>query len=257
MAVVVPPQSAVSRLETAVRVSKRKTTVRLPNAFARDQVERPAAPPLAAVMNKRGELRLKVFLTTLMMATAAPHNVKVRPKDMAAMLALRDPEDAGQRRVAQAFKSLEGLGLVRRDRSPGYVPDTTILNPNGAGGEWDVAKLESGSYSTLPIGLWKRGWIISLPGRAIALLIILREATGGRPGNSAWIPGSRKREYGLSEDFWAAATKDLVDAGLLDVEAKTLSYQGEPRRRNIYKLHHERLDEFDPGALPPGLYDGI
>lgn len=257
MVISAPPHDAVSRLEVAVRVSQRKATVRLPNLFARDQIENPAAPPLSGVMQGRGELRLKVLLTTLMMATAPPHNVKVRPKDMAAMLSLPDPEHAGQRRVTQAFKSLESLGLVKRDRSPGHVPDTTVLDPAGTGEIWNASELKPGSFSTLPIGLWKRGWVIPLSGRALALLIILREATGGRTGNVGWIPGSRKRQYGLSEDFWAAATADLINAGLLDVEAKTFSFQGEPRRRNVYQLHHERLNDFDPGSVPAGTYKGI
>ncbi|KIP99504.1 hypothetical protein RU06_17000 [Curtobacterium flaccumfaciens] len=207
-------------------------------------------------MQGRGEMRLKVLLTTLMMATAPPHNVKARPVELAGMLGLRDPSNAGVRRVNDAFKSLEALGMVRRDRKPGYVSNTAILSPDGSGGEWDDTKLEPG-YITLPIGLWKRGWIAPLSGRAIALLILLREATGGRKDNKGWIPGIRKRQYGLSEDFWADATTDLVDAGLLDVEAKTFKAQGEPRRRNLYHLHHQRLDQFDPGGAPIGVYDGI
>jgi len=254
--VIPPPGGVVSELEEAVRISQRKTTVRLPQAFARDMVGTPPAPPLSAVMQGRGEMRLKVLLTTLMMATAPPHNIKVRPAELASMLGLREPGTAGVRRVNEAFKSLEALGLVRRDRQPGYVPNTAILNPDGSRGEWDDTKLEAG-YITLPIGLWKRGWIVPLSGRAIALLVLLREATGGRKDNTGWIPGPRKRQYGLSEDFWADATTDLIAAGLLDVEAKTYKAQGEPRRRNLYRLHHHRLDQFDPGSAPTGVYNGI
>jgi len=256
--VVPPPGDVVAQLQNAVRVSQRKTSVRLPQAFLRDLVGAEPDPPLARVMQGHGETRLKVLLTTLMMATAAPHAIKVRPTELAGMLGFREPAGAGARRVNSAFKSLEELNLVQRDRKPGRVPNTAILNPDGSGSAWDDTKLEPGHYVSLPIDLWRRGWIVALSGRAIALFVILREATGGRATTgTAWLPGTRKRQYALSDDFWADATSELVAAGLLDVEAKTFSYQGEPRRRNVYILHSDRVQQFDPGSAPGGRYNGI
>lgn len=258
MGIAQPPGDVVAQLQNAVRVSKRTKTVRVPQAFVRDLVRNEPATPLAQVMQGHGETRLKVLLTTLMMATAPPHAIKVRPKELAGMLGYREPDGAGGRRVNNAFKSLEELNLVHRDRLAGHVPNTTVLNPDGSGGAWDDTKLEPGHYVSLPIDFWKRGWIVALSGRAIALFLILREATNGRKTTgTAWIPGTRKRQYVLSEDFWATAISELVEAGLLDVEARTFAYQGEPRRRNVYILHSDRVQQFDPGDAPAGTYAGI
>lgn len=243
-----PPQQAIELLEKAVDRSKRSGSIRLPQAFARDQVSQVATPPLARLLRGGGEVRIKVLLTVLMMATTPPHTTRVSSKDLAAMLDLPDPDGAGSRRVNKAFNDLEGHHLVRRDRQPGHVPSTTVLDPGGSGDEWNDRQLPSG-YITLPPALWRRGWMIALSGRALALLIILRENTGGRSKNGAWVPGTRHRQYGLSEDTWTVATKELREAGLLDVEEKVFSYQGEPRRRNVYSLHLDRLGQFDPGQL--------
>lgn len=248
MAVERPPQEAIERLEKAVAGSKRSQSVRLPLGFARDRTQKDPSPPLAAVMQGGGEVRLKVLLTTLMMATKAPHSRKVASKDMAAMLNLRDAEKAGARRVSKAYSDLEARSLVQVDRRPGYVPTTTVLDPTGTGKKWDASKLRA-PYITLPIALWRRGWFIALSGRAIALLTILRELTQGRKSSGAWVDGIRKRQYGLSDDTWTRGTRALREAGLLEVREDVYSSQGEPRRRNVYFLRLDRLDEFDPGGF--------
>ena len=245
-----PPQEAVERLAKAVKGSKRSSTVRLPQVFARDSVSKEPVPPLAELMQGGGDVRLKVLLTTLMMATKPPHNRKTSSKDLAAMLGLNDPDGAGARRVNKAFADLEKLNLVRRDREPGHVPETTVLNPAGTGKEWSDVRMQR-PYITLPIALWERGWFIALSGRAIALLIVLRELTGGRVKNGAWVDGIRKRQYGFSDDTWTRACRELREAGLLDVREDVFSSRGEPRRRNNYTLRLDRLATFDPGEFDP------
>lgn len=221
--------------------------MQLPLGFARDRNRQDPSPPLAALMQGGGEVRLKVLLSTLMMATKAPHSRKVSSKDLAAMLNLRDPEAAGARRVNKAFKDLEGLALVHRNREPGYVPTVTVLDLAGTGKEWDALKLQ-GTYITLPIDLWRRGWFIALSGRALAILIILKELTHGRARNGAWVDPIRKRQYGLSDDTWTRGCEELKRAGLLTVDEHVYSASGEPRRRNVYTLHLDRLTQFDPGG---------
>ena len=241
-----PPREAVELLEAAIRRSKRSASVRVPQAFARDRQAHPPMPPLATLLQGGGEVRIKVLLTVLMMATKSPHATRVASKDLAAMLNLPSPETAGSRRVNKALADLEKLNLVRRERKPGYVPNTQVLDPGGTGEDWDDRNLPEG-YIALPLDLWRRGWLLVLSGRAVALLIILRELTHGRASKGAWADGIRKRQYGLSEDTWTKATKELVDAGLLDIREDVYSSHGEPRRRNVYTLHLERLSVFDPG----------
>ncbi|MFK0005516.1 hypothetical protein ACIQTZ_00535 [Paenarthrobacter sp. NPDC090520] len=243
-----PPQQAIELLEKAVERSKRRSSVRLPLGFARDQVNAFPAPPLAQLLRGGGEVRIKVLLTILMMATKHPHETRVASRELAAMLNLRDADGAGARRANKAISDLVTANLVRRDLRPGHVPNVTILDPSGSGEEWNSEQLSGTTYITLPPDLWRRGWLIALSGRALALLIILRENTGGR-AKGAWIPGVRHRQYGLSEDTWTKATKELRESGLLDVEEKVYSFQGEPRRRNVYTLHLDRLGTFDPGDL--------
>lgn len=55
----------------------------------------------------------------------------------------------------------------------------------------------------------------------------------------------------MREDL-ARGTKELVDAGLLEITEHVYSSHGEPRRRNVYKLRVERLAAFDPGEVPTG-----
>ena len=64
-----PPQQAIELLEKAVERSKRRSSVRLPLAFARDQLAASPTPPLARLLQGGGEVRIKVFLTIMMMAT--------------------------------------------------------------------------------------------------------------------------------------------------------------------------------------------
>jgi hypothetical protein len=248
MTIVRPSQEAIDRLEKAVDKSKRHSSVRLPQGFARDRQSKDPLPPLADLMRGGGEVRLKVMLTVLMMATKPPHSRKVGSKDLAAMLNLRDPDAAGAHRVNKAFRDLEDRNLMRRDREPGYVPQATVLDPTGSGEGWNALKLPR-PYITLPIDLWRRGWFIALSGRALAILIILRELTHGRTRNGAYVDGIRKRQYGLSDDTWTRGTKELRDAGLLEVEEEVFSSYGEPRKRNVYTLHLDRLRDFDPGGL--------
>lgn len=243
-----PPQDAVERLEKAVSRSRRSSSVRLPQQFARDSRNKVPDPPLAALMRGGGEVRLKVFLTVLMMATKPPHSTKVSSKDLAAMLNLPDPDGAGARRVNKAFADLVKAGLMRRDRKPGYVPETTVLNPAGTREEWSDLKLEH-PYITLPPDLWRRGWFIALSGRAIAILILLRELTHGRRTNGTWVDGIRKRQYGLSDDTWTRGTRELREAGLLEVREEVYPSQGEPRRRNVYTLHLDRVSSYDPDEV--------
>lgn len=258
MALKQPKQEAVELLEKALTRSKRTATVRLPVEFARDRINAPAQPPLALILYGGGEVRIKVLLTVLMQATKPPHATKARAKELAAMLDLRDPEGAGGKRVAKALRDLENverengstLSLVEVDRPAGRVPTVKVLNPDGSGQEWTDRKLGN-VYITLPIALWRNGWLIALSGRALALLVILRELTGHRKTvDSAWCSGIRKRQYGLSDDTWTKATRELVDAGLLSIRSEVYSSNGEPRRRNVYTLHLGRLETHRPNGDP-------
>lgn len=243
-------RDAVDRLEKAVRRSQRKSSVRLPQGFARQRTVSAADPPLVQIMQggRGGATELKVYLTVRMIATSPPHDTKLSAKELATMLGFSAPEGAGARRVTAAIRRLETAKLIKRVNRPGLTPNLVVLDPTGTGKSWDDSKLGS-PYITLPVSLWRKGWFIALSGRALALLVVLRELTGGR-SKGAWADGIRKRQYGFSEDTWTRATKELVDRGLLEVEVRTYSSNGEPRRRNVYKLTLDNMEDYPPFEVP-------
>jgi hypothetical protein len=243
-------RDAVDRLERALKRSKRISSVRLPQGFARQLMVGAGAPPLVRTMRggRGGATELKVYLTVRMIATEAPHDTKVAATELARMLDFPQPDGAGARRVTAALRRLEASKLIERELRPGLTPKVFVLEPTGTGARWDDSKLKN-PYITLPVGLWRKGWFIALSGRALALLIILRELTGGR-SKGGWADGVRKAQYGFSEDTWTRATKELVDRGLLEVEVHTYSSSGEPRRRNLYRLRLDNLEAYAPFEVP-------
>jgi hypothetical protein len=239
---------AVQRLEKAVTKSQRSRSVRFPIGFVRGD-----DPPLAKMMRggQGGESRLRVYLLIRMMATAAPHDVPITATDIAACLGFPDPPGVGARRVNSALKVLASRehNLVAIEAPPGRTRTMKILRPDGSGEEWNDGDLKA-PYITLPIALWKKGWLLALSGRALAIFIVLRELTGGRKANGAWADGIRKRQYGFSDDTWTRASEELRDRGLLTVDRETYQSQGEPRQRNVYQLHLDVLEDCRPFEHP-------
>lgn len=246
-----PEGEALRRLGEAVERSKRRSTVGLPREFARDRVGDPPSPPLARLLARRGTTQLRVYLLMLMVATEHPHTADRTAYDVATMLGLGDSEGA-RRRVEQAFRGLAELRLMKRTPIPGRTTRTTILHPRGDGSPWNSASLKP-PYVTLPLSLWRNGWIVALSGRALSLLVVLRDLTGGRPGDSAWADGETKRQYGISEDTWTRASKELVEAGLLTVTSTVQTSYNQRRKRNQYTLHRDVLDSYVAGGAPSGI----
>jgi hypothetical protein len=186
-----------------------------------------------------------------MPSTRAPHKTTISASELAELLDFQAPASAGARRVTTAIRALEKLDLLKRHVSPGRVPTLEVLDPAGSGKAWDVNSKElSGNYAGIPIDLWKNGWITALTGRQLAMLIVLRELTNARkpePGvQGIWVDGTRKRQYGFSDDTWTRATHELRDLGFLEISENVFKSFGEPRRRNLYDLNIGRLAELPP-----------
>lgn len=241
-----PNHEAVERLEKIAKQSKR-ATVQLPQGFARDCREKTAAPMLARLLQRNGFL-IKVYLTLVMVSTKSPHTTRKPAADIAAALDLSKPTTSGARRVNDALKQLETFHLIHREPRPGRVPTIQVLDARGAGEKWgDIAM--GNPWITIPISLWSGGWLIALEPRDIALIVVLKELTFGRKENKAYVDGIRKRQYGLSDDTWTRATRDLENAGLLEVRRETYASYGEPRRRNVYQLNLDLLSRFSAGEV--------
>lgn len=252
---------AAQRLEQAVTRSQRRASVNFPIAFVRSVDGSP--PPLARIMRggQGGESRLRVYLLVRLLATAPPHAVTVSARELARYLGMDvDGTDMGPRRVNASLRALgrsnatpQGADAIPRllsfSDTPGLTRSIQVLDPAGSGEAWNDRQIQP-PYVTVPLSLWRRGWLLELSGRATAMLLILRELTGGRGDDRGWADGIRKRQYGLSDDTWTRATKELVDRGLLTVDSDILISQGEPRRRNRYQLHLDSLEYMHPYEDP-------
>lgn len=174
------------------------------------------APPLARLLSggRGGEVRLRLYLTLVMQATRAPHTLPARTgAGYARLLDLDQP--AGARRVAQALKWLTANELISRSARVGKTDEITVLDPGGSGDEWGPV---GSRWVTVPIDFWSGGWILELSARAVAVYLLLRELTGGsKDPVGEFMAGHRKRQYGMSDDTWTRATKELVAAGPLQI----------------------------------------
>jgi len=227
-------QDALDVLRSAVERSRRHSTVQLPIDFVRDPDE--GQTPLKRISSDgRGQgLRLKLYLSMVMLATKEPRHLRPYPASAyATMLALNDPEGQGARRVNQAQRWLRDAGFIQRIENGTHPPHITLL-PLPDRGEW------GGRWITLPIELWSNGWIQVMSGRALALYVVLRELTGGRP-DGATADGRRKRQYGLSDETWARGTADL---GVLDlVKNSRVIETSDPFSRRQPRLKYQLTDD--------------
>ncbi|RFU19156.1 hypothetical protein [Geodermatophilus marinus] len=242
------------RLRQAVARSQRRTGVQLPIGFVRSLQSQPEATPLVRLLRggRGGEIRLKLYLSLSLLATAAPYDIgqPIPSSWWAHALGLADPERGGARRVSDALDWLERNDFIRLGRRPGYPSSVTLLDARGGGGPYR-SRVEAGEsrWIVVPLGLWRQEWIVVLSGSALALFLVLIELTGGRT-KPASLESGRHNQYGLSTDTWRRASKELSEVGLLSVGRITEGRDLDVRRtRNTYLLDLGRLD--DPVSTPP------
>jgi hypothetical protein len=239
---VVPPVSqTLTRLRLLVAKSKRKTGIQIPPDFVRDDTN--GDPPLARMMRggRGGEVRLKLYLSLTLLAVRRPYDITSKPgRAWAELLDLPDPDVNGARRIGDALNWLSDARLLHLVRRPGLPPDITLLSPSGNGRKyaWNL-----GRYISVPLDFWTQGWILSLSGTAVALLLVLLEMQGGRTAQDPpWLTGLQRKRYGLSDDTWTRATKELEHHQLLTVrripQGKEFDYR---RLRNTYWVDLHRL----------------
>lgn len=205
------PVDALVRIQAAVRKAQRTASVGFPLSFVRGNGE---PPMLSRLMRggRGGEVRLRLYLTLRMQASAPPFHLPGRTsRSLAGLMNL--PSDTGPRQVTDALNWLEANQLLEKTPTQGKPASLTLLKPDGSGdplsNRWEKR------YLTLPVELWTLGWILRLNGRSLAVYTALRELTGGTKLDGAVMPGDRKMQYGMSDDTWTRATKELRDLGIL------------------------------------------
>jgi hypothetical protein len=235
-------------LHQAATKSGRRTGPAFPIAFVRSEQDPPDVPRMTQLLRggRGGEVRLKLYLTMSMLATAKPHDVHGRRPSSwyAELLGLDDPMGLGARRVSDAMTWLDKQQFIKLDRKPGLAAHVQLLDVKGGGGPFkEVDRGRGKRWIVLPLEFWRNQWVIVLSGGAVAVLMTLLELHGGRKGPLT-IPTERRQQYGLSPDTWARASGELVAHGLLELGKKQDGPRHEVRRvRNTYLLKRERLLE--------------
>lgn len=227
------PSEAMEAMDRATKRSRRTSTVSFPISY----VKRGDKTPTAAWLLQSHEVRLKLHMTLAMQATRAPRTLPDRPTQSLAKLMNLDSE-TGVRRAKEARRWLESKKLITPTPLEGGRRGLLLLHPDGSGDQWEG---NGSRYVGVPFALWGNYWILRLSGRAIAVLLALLELNGGsEEPHGELMDGYRKAQYGLSDDTWTRATKELEHFGLL--RTKTV-YWGdddrETRRRKRYLVLEE------------------
>jgi len=220
-----------------------------------------ALPPLASLLRggRGGEVRLKLLLSLLWVAGGGSderHRTKAYPaRAWAGLLDLPDPEGNGQRRIRDAIGWLEDEGLVRTMRTPGRPMALQLLLEDGSGHAYfDPAgaankKKKSGAtltgsdlYIGVPASFWTDGWLVTLSGRALAMMLVIAHLTFSERDEWPWVSPARARHlYGLSEDTWSKGIAELKARRIIEIRKRPVGEDDFDFRRvrNTYRLPRE------------------
>jgi hypothetical protein len=232
-------------LEQAVKKSKRSSGIQLPLGFVRSEMAG-GVPPVARMIRggRGGEVRLKLYLTMILIAAGGLHDIKNVPaRAWAETLNLDDPDGLGARRVSDALHWLAEKHFISLASRRGSPPTVMLLSALG-----DEKPFARGRriYLRVPLGLWEHHWITKLSGSGLALL----DLQGGRSvSNPPSLPGPLRRRYGLSDDTWTRASHELKALGLLQIKKQPQGREFDFRRmRNTYWIDKAMLSAPIPDA---------
>jgi hypothetical protein len=189
--------AATYLLNQAVQKSMRSSGIQLPPEFVRDEFG--LNPPVARMNRggRGGEVRLKLYLTMVLVAAQPPHQLKQQiPANVwARMLGLQDPDRLGARRVAKALAWLSANNFIDLTSRQGAPPVVKLLSAAGSGEAFARGR---GVYVSVPLGLWQHGWINRMSGTGLALLVSLLDLQGGKRFTESSPPslaGPLRRRY--------------------------------------------------------------
>lgn len=235
----------------ATRVYHRDAPVR--QSFLRRSSTAPA--PLAQFIRggRGGEVRLKVYLSLLWIASKSPHQTDFRAEAIAELLNLPEARTLGRRRVSDALQWLAAHGFVELERRPGRTSVVYLRNDGGSLRNYVPPGAITGErYIKLPAGFWVNQWIVRLSGAAVALLLVLLDQySGSRKQTEFWISPRLARDiYGLSRDTWTKGIAELSRSGIVSVDRYAVNDDdfGWSRLRNVYTLDMGQFDLRDAEA---------
>ena len=221
---------AAYMLEQAVRRSKATSSLELPQGFVRSEKAADVPPVTQMIRGGRGgEVRLKLYLTMMLIAVGkSPMHKNVPASSWAEALYLKDPHGLGARRISDALQWLENNQFIKLESRRGSPAVITVLSALGDG---VLLEQSEGTSLSVPIGLWENHGILGLSGTGLALLLILLDLqSDGTESNPPSLPHPLRRRYGLSDDTWTRAGRELQDLDLLRT-TKQIRADGFERRR--------------------------
>jgi len=220
-----------------------------------------AQPPLANLLRggRGGDVRLKLLLSLLWVAGGGSderHSTNAYPaRAWAGLLDLPDADRNGQRRIRDAIGWLEDEGLIRTMRTPGRPMALQLMREDASGQTYSdpaaaakrkkatgAAITSSDLYIGLPPTFWTDGWLVTLSGRAVALLLVIAHVTFSERDEWPWVSPARARKlYGISEDTWGKGIAELRARGIIQIRKRPVGEDDFDFRRvrNTYKLPRE------------------
>lgn len=206
---------------------------------------------------RSGLVSIKVLLSLLWKTSKPPFETIMTAPALAELLDLPDPREKGARRVRDALQSLADLNLIRMIPRPGTSPIIQLLNETGNGEEYSLPSTsyvlsqrtktakesvtDPNLYFQLPAELWTEGFIQTLKGPGLVMLLILLSEQAHK--QSVWFSGDQfTGRYRISPSTRTKGSKELVSLGLLTRLSVPLppawggSTFEQQRRRYMYRI---------------------
>lgn len=206
---------------------------------------------------RSGYVSIKVLLSLLWKTSKPPFETVMTAPALAELIDLPDPRGNGARRVRDSLKALAAANLIRLVPRPGTSPLIQLMNETGNGEEYSLPSTsyvqsqlkkpnkesvtDPNLYFQLPAELWTEGFIQTLKGPGLVMLLILLAEQANK--NPVWFSGTEFIDrYRISPSTRTKGTKELVDLGILTLTSVALpetwggSTFEQQRRRYEYRL---------------------
>jgi hypothetical protein len=206
---------------------------------------------------RSGYVSIKVLLSLIWKTSKPPFETVMTAPALAELLDLPDPAGNGARRVRDALKTLVAANLIRLIPRPGTSPRIQLMNETGNGEEYALPSTayersqrtkraqesvtDPNLYFQLPAELWTEGFLQTLNGPGLVMLLVLLAEEGNK--KRVWFAGTEFTDrYRISPSTRTKGTKELVDLGMLTITSVPLpSTRGgstfeQQRRRYEYRL---------------------
>ncbi len=178
---------------------------------------------LIAIGGRGGEILLKLHLALIWRSSAEPFITLHPARKWAELLALPDPPRKGARRINDALNTLAEHRLVAVEHRRGEPSQVTLLREDASGQPYSVPRGQNGDfYFQIPDEMWTTGKLqqLSAPGLAMLMAVLCDQKEPGAPvwWSTTTFPG----RYALSSASRARGTRELQEAGLLEVQRKLI-----------------------------------